>query len=42
MTIIKILVIVKDNINVGESLFENDVITKTLWKIFYVHFSFFI
>ena len=28
MTIIKISVIEKDNINAGESLFENDVITK--------------
>ena len=30
MTIIKILVIEKDNINVGELLFKNDVIAKTL------------
>ena len=41
MTIIKILVIEKDNINVGESLFKNDVNAKALWKIFYVHFSLF-
>ena len=31
MTITKILVIEKDNINVSELLFESDVIAKTLW-----------
>ena len=41
MTIIKILVIEKDNINAVESLFKNGVITETLWKIFYVCFSLF-
>ena len=42
MTIIKILVIEKDDINASELLFKNDVIAKTLWENILCPFQFFI